>query len=37
MFDRDELGIDPELDACEVCPNCGEPVEDCLCEEDEEE
>jgi len=37
MFDRDELGIDPEEDDEEVCPRCLEPIEDCDCEEDEEE
>jgi hypothetical protein len=40
MFDRDELGIDPEtddeLDELECCPNCGEPWEDCECENEEE-
>lgn len=36
-FDRDELGIDPELDEDdEVCPECGEPLEDCQCDEEDE-
>lgn len=33
-FDRDELGLDPEED--EYCDECGEPLEDCECEEEEE-
>lgn len=38
MFDRDELGDDPEEDELpELCPNCLEPWEDCECEEEEEE
>ena len=37
MFDRDELGDDPEEDCEEVCPRCGEPWEDCDCEDEEEE
>lgn len=41
MFDRDELGIDPEEDTGdeteEICPVCLEPIEDCECEEDDEE
>jgi hypothetical protein len=39
MFDRDELGDDPEEDTgeeSELCPRCLEPWEDCECEEDDE-
>lgn len=40
MFDRDELGDDPELDTeeedSEICPRCLEPWEDCECDEEEE-
>lgn len=37
MFDRDELGIDPETDEDEdeVCETCGELLEDCECEVEE--
>lgn len=38
LFDRDELGEDPEEDEedfPEVCPNCLEPWDDCVCEEEE--
>jgi hypothetical protein len=39
MFDRDELGDDPETDdeESECCPECGQPWEECECEEEEEE
>jgi hypothetical protein len=37
VFDHDELGIDPELDAEEFCKRCGEPIEDCECEDEEDE
>ena len=40
MFDRDELGDDPETDTEEVselCPVCLEPWDDCECEDEEEE
>lgn len=40
MFDRDELGDDPEEDTedCEeLCPVCLEPWEDCECEEEEDD
>ena len=39
MFDRDELGDDPEEDEeeRELCPNCLEPLEDCECDEEEED
>ena len=39
MFDRDELGDDPEEDEeeGEVCPNCLQPLEDCECDEEEED
>ncbi len=37
-FDRDELGLDPEEDqeTDELCEECGEPLEDCECDEEEE-
>jgi hypothetical protein len=35
-FDRDELGVDPEEDE-ETCPVCFELVEDCECEQEEED
>jgi hypothetical protein len=37
-FDRDELGIDPEEDETGVfCEECGQPVEECECEDDDAE
>lgn len=39
LFDRDELGDDPEDDDefPETCPQCLQPWDDCECEDDEEE
>ena len=38
MFDRDELGVDPETDVDEeTCPVCGQDIDECECEDDEEE
>jgi len=36
-FDEDELGLDPEEDNERCCRKCGEPIEDCECEDEEEE
>jgi hypothetical protein len=40
-FDDDELGIDPDEERydelAEFCPRCDEPIEDCECDEEEEE
>jgi len=36
-FDADELGIDPEEEEEECCEQCGEPLEDCECDDEEEE
>jgi hypothetical protein len=35
-FDRDELGLDPEEDQDDelICPECGETIEDCECDEE---
>ena len=38
VFDADELGLDPEDDdqlLLKHCPDCGELIEDCECEEEE--
>ena len=37
MFDRDELGIDPELDDEECCPECGQPLDECDCDDEDQE
>jgi len=40
MFDRDELGVDPETDVdedSEFCPRCNQLWEDCECDEEDEE
>lgn len=36
VFDEDELGLDPEDDQELCCPECGEPIEECVCEEEED-
>lgn len=39
MFDADELGLDPEDDdelMMKHCPDCGELIEDCECEEEDD-
>jgi len=36
-FDPDELGLDPEEDDERCCKICGETIEDCECEDEEEE
>ena len=37
LFDRDELGEDPEEDveSEEICSHCLQPLEDCECDDDE--
>jgi hypothetical protein len=39
MFDRDELGDDPEDDdeQPECCGDCGLPWEECECDEEDED